>query len=156
MYCPSCGAQNVEGVKFCKTCGKALETASAPVATAAQPVTPAPAPQQQVTNVAQTAPASENSSTAAFVLAIIAVVLTFIPIPFIDWIAGPCAIIGFALAFNIWYLAKKNDSTVPVKMIIALVFAAYALLNILTTNMGGGAGLDALASGLGSFLGSMY
>ncbi len=160
MFCPSCGAQNIEGVKFCKTCGKPLEAASAPAAPATTQSAPAASVPQQSAPSYGTAAASSNGKnggeTAAFVLAIIAIVLTFIPIPFISWLTGPCAVISFGLAFNIWYLSKRANKEVPVKMILVLVFAGYAMLNILTSNMAGGGGLEAIASGLGSFLGSMY
>jgi hypothetical protein len=44
-YCPNCGAQTLEGARFCASCGKALATVAAPVPQASQ----APGAGQQVT-----------------------------------------------------------------------------------------------------------
>lgn len=41
MFCPNCGTQNVDGVRFCRLCGKPLQTRVQPQAQSAQPVQPA-------------------------------------------------------------------------------------------------------------------
>ena len=40
MFCPNCGTQNVDGVRFCRLCGKPLQTRVQPQAQSAQPVQP--------------------------------------------------------------------------------------------------------------------
>ena len=43
MVCGNCGASNVEGAKFCTTCGSSIEAAAAPaapVATTALQISP--------------------------------------------------------------------------------------------------------------------
>ena len=44
MFCPNCGTQNVDGVRFCRLCGKPLQTRVQPQAQSAQPVQPAQQP----------------------------------------------------------------------------------------------------------------
>lgn len=42
MVCPSCGAANVDGVRFCASCGKPLSAAAPPAPPGAPPVVPPP------------------------------------------------------------------------------------------------------------------
>jgi len=45
-FCPSCGAENAEGVKFCSTCGKPMPVPTIPAQEPAQAPTPAYPPPQ--------------------------------------------------------------------------------------------------------------
>ena len=55
MFCPNCGTQNVDGVRFCRLCGKPLQTRVQPQAQSAQPVQPAQ-PQPSYSQPAQPQP----------------------------------------------------------------------------------------------------
>ena len=69
MFCPNCGTQNVDGVRFCRLCGKPLQTRVQPQAQSAQPVQPAQ-PQPSYSQPAQppyTPPVQPNAPQQPYV-----------------------------------------------------------------------------------------
>ncbi len=68
MTCPNCGAENAEGSKFCKSCGKelpALEAAGQAAGEAGAPETPAPADAPSEETIAAAEPPAPPSPLAA-------------------------------------------------------------------------------------------
>lgn len=69
MFCPKCGTENAEGIKFCKSCGAPVAAPAAASAPAAAPA-PAPAPAAQPAYAAAGgAPAPTGGSAVGTLLA---------------------------------------------------------------------------------------
>ena len=144
MYCPKCGTENQDGIKFCKKCGASMIEGGAELAT----------------NAVKTAAKERGGfEKAAFILGIVAAVLTFIPIPLLAWFSAPCAVVGFIFAFVLWLQAAHDDEVPPTRVIVGIVLCAFVMLNFLAGTIHGstdfiGGLLSNAAKGFGSGLSS--
>ncbi len=164
MFCPGCGAKINDGARFCPVCGHQMQAAAAPahaaapaqlqhvaqpqhVAQSAPVAQPAPAAQPQPAPVFATAPAMHSPAPASAVhpalsitriipcvLAIIAIVLSFMPwfsisptvvqassyasqgANFLSQLAGQStdysSSLGFDETYNVWSLGKAGEVAV--------------------------------------------
>ena len=153
MFCPGCGAKIDDGARFCPICGQQMQAASAPAhaAAPAQPqhaAQPAPAAQSAPAPAAQPQPAPAFAAAPASAvhpalsiariipcaLAVIAIVLSFMPwfsisptvvqassyasqgANFLSQLAGQStdysSTLGFDESYNVWSLGKAGEIAV--------------------------------------------
>ena len=112
MFCPNCGTQNNDGVRFCANCGTALtpNVSAAPQAAPMQTPPPAPAPVQPVAPVApvqpQAVPVAANPQQKTNVLCIIGLIGSLASIVFL----GTTAIVFLVLSIiGLISAGKKNE-----------------------------------------------
>lgn len=112
MFCPNCGTQNNDGVRFCANCGTALtpNVSAAPQAAPMQTPPPAPAPVQPVAPVApvqpQAVPVSTNPQQKTNVLCIVGLIGSLASIVFL----GTTAIVFLILSIiGLISAGKKNE-----------------------------------------------
>ena len=142
MYCPKCGADNQDGIKFCKKCGSSMIEGGAELATS---------------TAKASAKERSGSEKAAFILGIVAAALLFVPIPLLAWFSVPCAVVGFIFAFMLWTRAK-HDGTMPTTFtIVGIILCGFVMLNYLAGTIHGSEDfitniLSSAANGFGSGL----
>lgn len=102
MYCPKCGTENKDGVKFCANCGGSFANASAANAIVSSDMESEPTMEASieshstrrgttVTNISVQAPQTKSNpmGVAGFILALIGVFVSWIPVlGWIVWILG--------------------------------------------------------------------
>lgn len=126
MFCPNCGAQYVEGVKFCANCGDTLQSATPPSA-------PARTPAQQMK--AQTANPVNTVPTAAKVFGWISMVLSCL------------GIIGMVMIFSVTAMPSYQGSNTLIHSEDAarlIVFFLGAVLGYMFSPLGGISGIISL------------
>ena len=110
MFCPNCGTQNNDGVKFCANCGAGLTPAAQPApapapAPAAVPVTPV-APAAPVAPAVPVAPVTAMPQQKTNVLCIVGFIASLVSIPLL----GTTAIISLVLCIiGLIVAGKKNE-----------------------------------------------
>lgn len=153
MFCPGCGAKIDDGARFCPVCGQQIQAATAAPAHAAAPAQPqhaaqpAPAVQPQLAPAFAAAPAMHAAAPVSAVrpalsitriipcaLAIIAIILSFMPwfsvsptvvqassyasqgANFLSQLAGQStdysSSLGFDENYNVWGLGKAGEVAV--------------------------------------------
>ena len=155
MFCPGCGAKIDDGARFCPVCGQQIQAATAAPAHAAAPAQPQPAPAAQPASTVQTqpgpafagAPTMHTATPVSAVrpalsitriipcaLAIIAIILSFMPwfsvsptvvqassyasqgANFLSQLAGQStdysSSLGFDENYNVWGLGKAGEVAV--------------------------------------------
>ena len=130
MFCPNCGTQNNDGVRFCANCGTALtpNVSAAPQAAPMQTPPPAPAPVQPVAPVApvqpQAVPVSANPQQKTNVLCIVGLIGSLASIVFL----GTTAIVFLILSIIGLILAGKKNEKGKGQAIAGIIISAILVV----------------------------
>lgn len=122
MFCPKCGADNQDGIKYCKKCGASMIGGGTELAASAAKAS---------------AKEKSGSEKATFILGIIAASLLFVPIPLLSWFSAPCAVVGFIFAFMLWTRAKHDNALPSTFTIVGIVLCSFVILNFLAGTIHG-------------------